>query len=268
MMKIVQNLGRRFGTIATTLAVSLGAAQIAAAQTRFTQPDIDLEIGPAAGVKPAYEGSPRFSATGFPLIKLHRIRTPFGVFGGKSDHGFSVSPSFSFIGARKQNDDRRLRGLGNIGAAIEVGGKLSYTWRNIVIFGALRKGFGGHRGLHGELGADYVARMDQRLKLEMGPRAEFASASFMKRYFGVAPAQSLASGYRVHNPGGGFKGVGATVKATYRFNEKWALVGQTRFIRLVGSAGNAPLVRAGTPNKFSASLGLTYRFTTYYSGRR
>lgn len=255
---------------ATSTAAAILASAVlclpAQAQQANASPDIDIEIGAAAGFTPSYEGARSLRATGFPLITMHFIRLPFlGEFGGKPDQGWSFSPSFRIVSERNQNDDRRLRGLGNIRAAFEFGGKVAYRWQDIRVFALARKGFGGHTGWTGEIGADYIAKFSDRWKLEFGPRAEFASASYMNKYFGVTAAQSLASGYGIYSAGGGVKGAGVNSKLIYKLNDKWSLVGQAKYIRLVGDAGNAPLVRAGTPNMFSASVGLTYRFTSSFS---
>jgi MipA family protein len=238
----------------------------AQAQQQRAPYDLDIEIGAAAGFAPSYEGARSVRATAFPLITMHFIRLPFlGEFGGKPDQGWSFSPSFRIVGERKQSDDSRLLGLGNIAAAYEFGGKVAYRWQDIRVFALARKGFGGHTGWTGAIGADYIANLSDRWNLEFGPRAEFASASYMNKYFGVNAAQSAASGYGLYTANAGLKGAGAETKLVYKLTDNWSVVGQANFIRLVGDAGKAPLVRAGTPNMFSASVGLTYRFTTRFS---
>jgi outer membrane protein len=252
---------------ALALQGAFGAA--AQAQNAPKTYDLDVEIGAAAGFQPAYEGSRSFKATGFPFMSLNFIRLPvLGEFGGGPDRGWSFSPSFRVLSERKQNDDRRLRGLGNIDMAVELGGKVAYRWDSVRLFAEIRKGFGGHHGWTGGIGADYIFQPANLWTVEAGPRLDFANRSYMRRYFGVNAAQSLASGYRIHRPEGGVKGYGAELKITRKLTEKWSLVGRAKYIRLAGDAGNAPLVRAGTPNMFSASLGLSYRFVTSFSGSR
>ena len=62
--------------------------------------------------------------------------------------------------------------------------------------------------------------------------------------------------------------INPVAKIIRRLNEKWSIVGKAEYIRLTGDAGNAPLVRAGTPNMFSASIGLSYRFVTNFSSTK
>lgn len=261
---------KRFRTYTAVIA-GIAASQItlgtlAYAQETARSPDLDVEIGAAGGFSPSYEGSRKLSATGLPLFTLNFIRLPFfGEFGGKSNQGWSFAPSFNIVSERKQSDDRRLRGLGNIGTAVEFGGKVSYRWQNIRLFALARRGFGGHKGWVGEIGADFIAKPAPRWKVEIGPRVEFADSTYTNRYFGVNAAQSLASGYAIYSAGGGVKGAGAASKITYRLNDKWAVVGQAKYIRLVGDVGKAPLVRAGSANMFSASVGLSYRLITNFS---
>ncbi|MCC2097232.1 MAG: MipA/OmpV family protein [Hyphomicrobiales bacterium] len=247
------------------LAGSAGASAQESYKDRHKAYDLDIEIGAAAGFQPAYEGSRSFKATAFPFMSLHFIRLPvFGEFGGGPDRGWSFSPSFRVLSERNQSDDRRLRGLGNIDMAVELGGKVAYRWDSLRLFGEIRRGFGGHHGWTGGIGADVILQPHSLWTVEAGPRLEFADSTYMRRYFGVTPAQSVLSGYRTYRPGGGVKSYGAELKVTRQLTESWSVVGRASFIRLAGDAGKAPLVRAGTENMFSASIGLSYRLRYQY----
>lgn len=256
---------RLFAVTAIATCVSLSALSAKAQQTRPGY-DLDLEIGAAAGFQPSYEGARTLSATGFPIFVLHFIRLPvLGELGGGPDQGWSFSPSFRVVGQRKQTDDIRLFGLGNIDAAFEFGGKATYRWQNIRVFAEARKGLGGHYGWTGSLGADYIARPASLWTVEFGPRLDFASSSYMAKYFGINSAQSIASGYGIYSASAGLKGIGVATTIRRQLNENWAIISKARYTRLVGDAGNSPIVRAGSQNGFSASLGLSYRFRTSFS---
>lgn len=246
----------------------LVAALLLSATPAMAQPAsgplaFDIELGAAVGFEPGFEGARNYQVTWSPIIKLHFLRVPgVGQIGGGPEQGFSFAPSFKVIGERKQTDDLRLRGLGNIDAAYEIGGKVAYRWRYVRIFVAARKGFGGHTGWQGTLGADFITAVTQRLSAEIGPRVNLASRTYMQTYFGVNAAQSLASGYRLYNPKAGIKSVGLETTLRYALTKKWALIGTLGYARLAGDAGSSPLVRAGSRDALYGSLGASYRFST------
>lgn len=224
---------------------------------------LDMELGAAVGFEPGFEGGRTYQVAWSPIIQLHFLRLPgVGQIGGGPDQGFSFAPSINVINERKQTDDRRLAGLGNVDAAYEIGGKLAYRWQDIRVFVAARKGFGGHHGWQGTLGADYIAQLGPQWTFEIGPRLNLASRSYMNTYFGVNAAQSLASGYGVYKVRAGIKSAGLESKLKYAINKQWSLIGKIGYARLTGGAARSPIVRAGARDAFYGSIGASYRFNT------
>ncbi len=93
--------------------------------------------------------------------------------------------------------------------------------------------------------------------------AEFVSAKFNQYYFGVTPADSLASGLPVYAPGGGMK----NWKAGLLLNQSitgdllggLSLFGFGQYSRLVGDARRSPIVALrGSPNQWIGAVGLAY----------
>jgi outer membrane protein len=125
---------------------------------------------------------------------------------------------------------------------------------------AVRQGFGGHDGIVGEGGVDFVVEPVPPLTVSVGPRVSFASEDYMETYFGVDAAQSAASGLPVFDAEGGIKGVGVEAEWRYALTRRWALVGEAGYERLVSDAADSPITEVGSENQFSAALGLTYRF--------
>ena len=125
---------------------------------------------------------------------------------------------------------------------------------------AVRHGFGGHDGIVGETGLDFIIRPNAVTEITFGPRASFASGDYMRTYFGITPVESAVAGLRAYAPGDGFKGAGAELGVRYEFNPEWAFVGSLAYERLIGGAANSPIVQVGEPNQITATLGLTYRF--------
>jgi outer membrane protein len=161
---------------------------------------------------------------------------------------------------RDSDDHPELRGLGNIDAAFELGGRIAYQWSMFRPWLAVRYGLGGHSGIVAETGLDLRFRPSAVTEFTIGPRASFATSEYMRTYFGVSPAESARSGLSAYNPGGGIKGAGVEVTSRYEFTDRWALVGMAYYERLIGDAAASPVVKAGNENQITAKLGLSYKF--------
>ncbi|WP_224407998.1 MipA/OmpV family protein [Afifella sp. IM 167] len=223
--------------------------------------DFVIELGGGASVTPAYEGADDYTVQPKPFIALHYLSLPvLGSFGGGSDQGLSVGPSFRVVPERDDNDHKALTGLGDVDTAIELGGKVGYRRGSLEAFLAVRRGVTGHDGFVGEGGANVIANPLERLEVKAGPRFSFADSEYMQTYLGVTPAQSAASGLPAFNPDGGIKGLGLGAESRYQLSGNWTLVGEASYERLVGDAANSPIAQVGSKNQFSAALGLTYKF--------
>ena len=96
--------------------------------------------------------------------------------------------------------------------------------------------------------------------MALGPRLFFASEDYLQTYLGVTPAQAAASGLPVFDPDGGIRGVGLEADFKYRISQRWSVVGEVGYERLVLDAAESPIAELGSENQFAAALGLTYRF--------
>ena len=257
--------------IATALSV-VGAPAIAAdfgapgPQPVFADPlatpgtDAIVTLGGGVRVAPAWDGSSRYVASPMPIIGLKFLRSPL-TGQPTSDTGFGIRPTFRFLDERKGTGD--LAGLNKVSNAYEIGAQVDYTdtyWRAYV---ELRQGFGGHHGLLGDIGAEAIVRPMPGLKLAVGPRVSLASSEYMTRYFGVTPAETVASGgkFATFTPSAGFRAVGVTAQATYDITPNWIARADVGYDRLVGDAAKSPIVKqAGDANQFSVGLGVAYRF--------
>jgi outer membrane protein len=224
--------------------------------------DVVLEIGGGASMRPAYEGAKDYKFYPAPIFALHYLWLPgFGeVKDGRPKEGFSISPSLRFVPKRDSNDYAALRGLNDVNAAFELGGRFAYTFGAFRPWVAVRYGFGGFEGIVGEAGLDMIVRPSAETEVTFGPRASFASRDYMQTYFGVTPLEAIRSGMSAYSPSAGFKGVGAEVTARYQFTPQWAVIGSLAYEKLLGDAADSPIVKVGDENQFTAKLGLSYRF--------
>ena len=129
--------------------------------------------------------------------------------------------------------------------------------------GEARYAFGGAEGLVGEIGLNAIARPTETLELRAGPFASLASDAYTDAYFGVTPAEALATGNRVdaYDPGGGFKSLGIKATARYEFRPNWFLNADASYAKLVGDVKDSPIVIAGEEDQFTFGLGISRRFS-------
>jgi outer membrane protein len=226
--------------------------------------DLMIELGAGVQVRPDYPGSKNYEAWPTGFVTLHYLQLPgYGVVkDGRADlRGWSFGPSFNLQSQRKASDYPELFGLNDIDMTFELGAKVGYTFDWIRPWVAARYGLGGHSGIVGETGLDFIFRASPVLLWSIGPRATFANRDYMETYFGVTPAESALSGtLAAYSPGGGFKSVGAEFNFRYEFAPKWAVRGEFIYDKLIGDAADSPITQVGSENQFTAKLGLTYLF--------
>jgi outer membrane protein len=222
--------------------------------------DAIVTLGGGARVQPSFDGASTYLLSPMPIVSLKFLRSPF-TGQPTSDTGFGFFPSFRFYGERKGVG--KLAGLNTVSAAAEAGFGVDYTdtyWRAFV---EVRQGFGGEHGQTADLGLDGIFRPIDRLKLAAGPRLSLASTDYMRTYFGVTAAETVASGgkFGTFRPGGGVRGVGLGGTATYDIDPHWVVEANAGWTHLVGDAASSPIVRqAGSREQFTVGLGVAYRF--------
>lgn len=227
--------------------------------------DLIIELGAGAQVRPDYPGAKNYEVWPTGFVTLHYLELPgFGVLKNARtvEQGWSFGPSFNLQSKRKTSDYPELFGLNDIDMTFELGAKVGYTFDWIRPWIAARYGLGGHSGIVGETGLDFIFRPSEVFQWSVGPRASFANRDYMETYFGITPAESALSGtLAAYSPGGGFKGVGAELNARYEFAPQWAVRGEFIYERLIGDAADSPIVQqVGSANQYTAKLGLTYMF--------
>ena len=250
-------------------AALLAFSTSAAAQDKDEDDDLRVRVGLGGQLKPKFIGSDETRLQ--PLFDLDLARgdnefpfeAPDDSFGIRllSKGGFAIGPAANIQSKRKESDVGAP--VGRVKTTIEVGGFAEYQASDSIRIRAdLRKGLGGHDGLVGSVGADYVWRDGDRYVFSIGPRALFSNARFQRAYFGVNSAAALASGLPVYRPDGGLYAVAAASGLSYQFNPRFGMFGYARYERLVGDAAKSPIIRElGSRNQLSGGVGLSYTFT-------
>ncbi len=246
-------------------AAALTIATPAAAQD---EDDYRVRVGLGGQLKPKFIGSDETQV--LPLFDLDIARgdnefafeAPDDSFGIRlfSKGGFSVGPAAHIQSKRKESDVGAP--VGKVKTTFEVGGFAEYELSESFRLRAdLRKGLGGHDGVVGSLGADYIRRDGDRYVFSIGPRALFSSSRFQRAYFGVDDEAALASGLPTYRPDGGIYAVAAASGLSYQFTPQFGMFGYARYEHLVGDAADSPIVREfGSRNQLSGGIGLSYTF--------
>lgn len=223
-------------------------------------PGISFELGAAGKVAPRYLGASKLVLSPVPLFRLKRLELPNGfAIGGGSEEGFSLSPSIDVIGRRSVSSSPELTGLNTIDTAVELGVKAKYQTGNFRVTGAVRQGFGGHKGVRAELGADAIFKPDDQWTFHAGPRLNFGSSKFTNTYFGVTAAEASAL-YPATTASGGLYSAGLEAGVRFQVDDNWAVEADAGWSRLTGDAARSPITAQGSKNQYSASFGIVRRF--------
>lgn len=259
--------------IATPAFVAIGAL-LAVAPARAEQPkrstDWTLTLGVEGRVLPEFEGSKNDVLRPVPVFSFRRAGTP-AQFRSPRDGGgaaifdtgpFKFGPAIKIKLPRKESEDIALRGLGDVGWTLEAGAFAEFwpsDWLRTRL--EVRRGFGGHEGIVGDLSADIVMPLTERLTVSGGPRLSAANAEALSPYYSVTSGQSAASGLPVYSAGGGLKSWGAGAQVSYQIDPNWRSYWFLEYEQLAGDAASSPLVtQRGSINQMQVGIGLTRSF--------
>jgi outer membrane protein len=127
------------------------------------------------------------------------------------------------------------------------------------VFAQADFGFNGYSGFRGQIGADVIAAPAERLSISVGPRLSWAANDYMDTYFSVSDSAAAASGGQLEafQADGGLRSVGVASIASYALTDQVFLLGNLRYDRLIGDAGDSPIVKYGSKNQWFAGVGIS-----------
>ncbi|WP_378945734.1 MipA/OmpV family protein [Paracoccus sp. R86501] len=213
------------------------------------------EMGLGVSYGPDYPGSDDGEAGPWIIWRNAGFGTPTG----DQAQGFAIAPSFGTEGKRDSSDNDDLAGLDDINRAYELGLRVSYGAGPVTAYGTVRRGFDGHEGLTGEIGARYRTDLNERITLWSGAQIGYGNDKYNNTYFGVTGDESATSGLDTYAPGGGINEAAITFEARYKLNETTSLLGEVRYGKLIGDAADSPVVQE--EYQPSLRLGVTRRFS-------
>lgn len=243
--------------IALALASTIALALPAAAQGLGGIDQISFDAGLGVTYGPEYPGSEDNDASPWFILRNVTLGTPTG-----EKEGLTILPSVNYVGERDASDHDRLTGLDDIDRAGELGLKLSYVGGPFTSYGTVRKGFGGHHGLVGEIGTRYRYIASDRLTLWTGVELQLGDSDFTETYFGITSREAMNSQYAAYTPDGGAYAAQLSVEARYMLTPETSILGKISYGHLIGDAADSPIV--GDKNQPSVSIGvarkLNFRF--------
>ena len=118
-----------------------------------------------------------------------------------------------------------------------------------------------HDGSLGYLRGGYKIPVSDSFDLKLGAHVTWADDDYMSTYFGVSGRDSARSGLSKYQASSGIKDAGLSATGHYKFNDKWGLLGNIAYTRMLNDAEDSPLVNnVGDENQYSAVLAVTYAF--------
>lgn len=260
---MANQFGLAAGAFAAAAAIAVPATLSADEYSDAYQKQYVIDLGVGLKYKPKYPGADDYIFVPYPLAAVSRFYIPgIGtVGGGGSKSGFSLFPSFGFIGERDPSDAPILFGTKKVDWTVEAGLGVAYRYDWLRGFVAVRQGFNGHSGQVIDIGADIITQPTERIGFTFGPRVTWASDDYMSTYFGVTPGEAAGNPLLTpYSADAGFKTAGAIARVSYALTEKTTFHVQGGWERFIGDAEGSPIVKQGDEDQFWVGAGLSYRF--------
>jgi len=171
-------------------------------------------------------------------------------------------------------DDRRVRALGKLGVAVELGGYVGLGKTGVltspydtlsVTLGYRHDVSGVHDSGIWSPGITYVTPLSRKAAIGLFASADIVERDYTQTYYSVSAAQSVASGLHVYTAGGGLKnwtlGAIGSYPLTGDLLQGIKIVGAGTYGRMEGDIARSPLIAvAGSRDQWLGTLGLAYTF--------
>lgn len=232
-------------------------------------PDTQVTLGATAGFRPVYGGSDATTGVLLPFIDaVWRDRLFFTTRGGPEigvqitqDRAFRFGVGLDYAFGRDQDENSRLRGMGDIDRTVRARAFASSGFGPITIsaFAAQDIANNGH-GLNFGGDIEYRTRVTPQLSVFAGPGLTFIDDENMRTFFGVTPGQAARSGGQLgaYAPEGGLRDVRFSLGAVYTPTRNIVVLPRLTVLQLVGDAADSPLTQQET--QVIGTLTLAWRF--------
>jgi outer membrane scaffolding protein for murein synthesis (MipA/OmpV family) len=227
-------------------------------------PEWRVTLGASGSVAPKYEGADSYHVTPGGIVDIrYRDIAFFSVGEGLGVNllrgdTYRAGVAVSYDLGRNDNDDSRIRGLGDIDPAPEAKLFGQVFILPVVLAFDVRRGIGGHDGWIGDLGMYMPLSGSDTFVAFAGPSITLADQDYMDAYFSVSHGQAANSRLPAFQADAGFKNANFGVTALYFFNEHWFLIADAAVEQLLGDAAHSPVTQSRT--QFTFDISIAYMF--------
>ena len=222
-----------------------------------------VAVGGGVGIGPNFPGSDRYRAGLVPVVfaAYGPVFLSFGQVAVRAyrDSHWRVSGFVALSGGRKESDDARLQGLGDIDRTTRAGVRVIYRDGRFATLGQIATDVAGQK--QGTLARiDLLARFRpaERTILFAGPGLTWADREYTQSYFGVTAEQSARSGLPEFQAGSGLNSVRLSTGAIHRFERRWFAMATLSASRLQGDAGHSPITETRSQYLFFSSVAYVF----------
>ncbi|RYD54111.1 MAG: MipA/OmpV family protein [Sphingomonadales bacterium] len=247
-----------------------------------------LTVGAGGAYFPDYEGSSHNRWTPIPAANGTVAGMSFTVLANRASLDVIPNPTgagwdfqlgpIAVLNQNRSNADAihdpRVRALGEIDTSVEVGGYvgigktglITSEFDKLTLSVSYRKGVSGdNRSGVWNPNLTYSTPLSTKALVSIFTSAEIVEDRYARLYFGVTPAQSLASGLPAFRPQGGQKDISFGGFFTYavsgNLTKGLSLVVGGTYKKLVGDFADSPIVSiAGDRNQWTGAAGLALTF--------
>jgi outer membrane scaffolding protein for murein synthesis (MipA/OmpV family) len=223
-----------------------------------------VSLGSGLSYAPRYEGAANHRLRMMPLFDASYNNGKFFInpFRGigynlSEDKNIQYGLRLGIGRGRDQNEDPHLYGTGIIKYVPEAGLFLNERLGRFYISGGVSSG---NNGTHAELGTGIGVPFSATDRLRVGINLNWGDNKFCQTYFGVTPAQSVASGnvLAAYDASAGITDYVLTANWVHNYDKKWFSNAGLSFKQLSGSAEQSPLTQRSLLT--SANFLVGYRF--------
>lgn len=235
-------------------------------------------IGPIGSVAPQYSGasSRKYSVVPGFYLRYGRIsvsnasgfvtrRNKDDIFRGlgldvKQDDRLRLNVALRLDNGRKSSDSNALAGIEDVRRTIRARSSATYSfdggWKAAVGWSADLLGRGG--GNFFDAGVSHDRRLSPFSTWTVAAGTSWADRRYMQSYYGVTPAEAIASGYSVFMPGAGVRDVNLGMGWRTEINPRWLALWGGSVGKLLGPAAKSPLTMA--TKQWGLNAGIAWRF--------
>lgn len=247
--------------------VAASAAQQADAQAIGAPEEADswrYVIGAGVISKPAYPGASKRKTEVLPLLSASYGRYFIGGLPGAGIPAglgvnivntpawkFGVALGIDFQKPRKESDDSRLKGLGDVSSTPRGALFASYTHDWLKVRGNVVTDIGGkHQGTLASLDLEANYEVTPKLTLLAGPGVTWADKKYSQTFFGIDTAQSARSGLAPYTAKAGLNSLRFSIGGDYDITPKWFVGLRATPGKLRGDARRSPITSNTSQNTF------------------